>query len=205
MSISSVDSAVSTIRSLEEYTSSSESTSSTGLDSDDFLQILVAEMTNQDPMNSTSNTEYISQLVQFSVLSSMEDMATALEKSQALDMVGKVAYIEATEDTDAVYGVVSGIVEQDGKDYLMIEDALYDPSDVTAILDSADYGVTDQEILEGANLVGKTVSITYADAESGESVTVSGKVDKITIEDGAISLVIGDVTIPLSSVEEISA
>ena len=42
--------------------------SNSSLDKDAFLQLLVAQMKYQDPLEPTSNTEYISQLATFSEL-----------------------------------------------------------------------------------------------------------------------------------------
>lgn len=49
-------------------TSLSESKKAGSLDKEAFLQLLVAQMKYQDPLEPTSNTEYISQLATFSSL-----------------------------------------------------------------------------------------------------------------------------------------
>ena len=50
--------------------------SNSGLDKDAFLQLLVAQMKYQDPLEPTSNTEYISQLATFSELEEMQNMTS---------------------------------------------------------------------------------------------------------------------------------
>ena len=52
------------INAKSETTSASKSTP-TGYDKDAFMQILVAQMKYQDPLEPTSNTEYISQYATF--------------------------------------------------------------------------------------------------------------------------------------------
>ena len=44
----------------------STKSSKSGMDKEAFLQLLVAQMKYQDPLEPTSNTEYISQYAQFS-------------------------------------------------------------------------------------------------------------------------------------------
>ena len=44
------------------------------LGKDAFLQLLVAQMKYQDPLNPTSDTEYIAQLAQFSQLEQMQNL-----------------------------------------------------------------------------------------------------------------------------------
>ncbi len=46
------------------------------LDKDAFLQLLVAQMKYQDPLQPTSNTEYISQLATFSELEEMQNLTS---------------------------------------------------------------------------------------------------------------------------------
>ncbi len=50
-----------------------------GLDKDAFLQLLVAEMQNQDPLQPTTNTEYISQFATFSELEEMQNMSSSVD------------------------------------------------------------------------------------------------------------------------------
>lgn len=55
----------------------------------DFLNLLVAQLANQDPMNPMENTEFISQLAQFSSLQAMSDMKEAAMTMQATSLIGK--------------------------------------------------------------------------------------------------------------------
>ena len=57
------------------------------LGKDDFLQLLVAQMQNQDPMEPMSNQDSIAQLAQFSTLEQMNNIAGGIEKSNDLDLL----------------------------------------------------------------------------------------------------------------------
>ena len=79
-------------------TSSASSTSSLG-DQNTFMQLLVAQMKYQDPMNPTDSSQSLSQMAQFSALQEMTTVATnmqALIQSQtafgAASMIGKTVH-----------------------------------------------------------------------------------------------------------------
>ncbi|QKJ85632.1 Flagellar basal-body rod modification protein FlgD [Paramixta manurensis] len=49
-----------------------------------FLQLLVAQIQNQDPLNPTDGTEYVSQLAQMSQVQSMENMSSMMSQNSTL-------------------------------------------------------------------------------------------------------------------------
>lgn len=57
------------------------------LGKDDFLQLLITQMENQDPMEPMSNEESIAQLAQFSTLEQMNNIADGISTSNDLDLL----------------------------------------------------------------------------------------------------------------------
>ena len=55
----------------------SQQSSGSTMDKESFLQLLVAQMKYQDPMEPTSNTEYVAQYAQFSELEAMQNLSSA--------------------------------------------------------------------------------------------------------------------------------
>ena len=92
-------------------TSSKEAEKSGGtLGKDAFLQLLVAQMKYQDPLEPTSNTEYISQLATFSSLEEMQNMTAAMNLQRASNLVGEEVYIKTTDATTGSSNYVHGKV-----------------------------------------------------------------------------------------------
>jgi len=61
----------------------------TGLDMNDFLNLIVAQMSNQDPMNPVENTDFIAQMAQFSALEAMSDLREVSMQGQVTSLIGK--------------------------------------------------------------------------------------------------------------------
>ncbi|MCI9150261.1 MAG: flagellar hook capping protein [Lachnospiraceae bacterium] len=119
---------------------SKESRKPGSLDKDAFLQLLVAQMKYQDPLQPTSNTEYISQLATFSSLEEMQNLNATMRDSQAASLVGKQVIMrvvsETTGTTNRVTGNVDYIMRENGKTYLSINGDLYNIEDLESVVDS---------------------------------------------------------------------
>ena len=117
---------------------SSKKTSSSTVDKDQFLQLLVAQMKYQDPLEPTSNTEYISQYATFSELEQMQNMSATLELSRASSLVGQTVLMKVTDssgNTTSVQGNVDYIVYENNKAYLSINGDLYSLDDLDTVAD----------------------------------------------------------------------
>jgi flagellar basal-body rod modification protein FlgD len=82
------------------------------LGKDDFLKILITQMSNQDPTSPLENTEFIAQMAQFSSLEQMTNMSQSFEKlsvmmhsNEAASMLGKNVELNVGDTT------TSGVVE----------------------------------------------------------------------------------------------
>ena len=109
--------------------------SSNGMDKEAFLQLLVAQMKYQDPLEPTSNTEYISQYAQFSQVEQMQNMSSSMDLQRASSLVGKEVYIKTTTssgDTKLVQGKVDYVAYENNKAYLYINEQKYSIDDLNA-------------------------------------------------------------------------
>ena len=108
------------------------------LGKDAFLQLLVAQMKYQDPLEPTSNTEYISQFATFSELEQMQNMSNTLELSRASSLVGQTVLMKITTEAGyetTVQGNVDYVVYENGKAYLSIGGELYSMDDLDTVAD----------------------------------------------------------------------
>ena len=85
---------------------------SSQLGKDDFLKLLITQLSNQDPTNPMEDTQFIAQMAQFSSLEQMtnlstsfEKMATLLNSSEAASTIGKTVELKVGDVT------TSGVVE----------------------------------------------------------------------------------------------
>lgn len=123
-------------------TASSESLSKakeknkSGMDSDAFLQLLVAEMQNQDPLEPTSNTDWVAQYATFTEVSEIQSIGNDMQAVKAQDLVGQYVIMKVTNaqgNTDYVSGQVDYVTYEEGKGYLSINGSLYSMDDLDTV------------------------------------------------------------------------
>ncbi|MCM1105659.1 MAG: flagellar hook capping protein [Blautia sp.] len=110
---------------------------------DQFLQLLCAEMQYQDPLEPTSNTEYVAQLATFSQLEATIALQSTEQNAMANNLVGKTVIIkvenETTGKTDWVDGKVDYVLYQNNDVYLSVNNALYPLSSLDTVADNEYY------------------------------------------------------------------
>jgi flagellar basal-body rod modification protein FlgD len=109
---------------------------------DAFLKLLCAEMQYQDPLEPTSNTEYVAQLATFSQLEAMLSMQDTTTTNMANSLVGKIVDVEDEDLGKLVEGVVDYVKYIDGKAYVSVENKLYEIDKVKEVIDSTYYEAT---------------------------------------------------------------
>lgn len=101
------------------------------LGQDDFLKLLVAQLSAQDPMNPQKDTEFIAQMAQFSSLeqtrSMQSDIAGLRGEQQVLQANGMIGRTVALKDSTgaAVTGVVSGLSLATGTPQIIVNGKAY--------------------------------------------------------------------------------
>lgn len=98
-------------------------TTSNELGADDFMDLMIAQMQNQDPMSPMDNGDFIAQLAQFSASSGIQDLntsfsslSTSLQSYQALQasgLVGRSVLISSDSAALSAESKVQGMVNLD--------------------------------------------------------------------------------------------
>lgn len=109
------------------------------LGKDAFLQLLVSQLKNQDPMKPMEDTDFIAQMAQFSSLEQMQNLNKVMEKqqnfaalSQAAGMIGKEVAVDIGEGL-AARGEVSEVRHVDGKIVVVLGGKEYDAGDIIQV------------------------------------------------------------------------
>ncbi|MEK3994479.1 flagellar hook assembly protein FlgD [Psychrobacillus sp. FSL K6-2365] len=172
-------------------------TGNSTLGKDAFLKILMTQLQNQDPTKPMDDSQFISQMAQFSSLEQMTNLTTAFqefaaiqEQSQMIEFsnfVGKeVKWHELTDKkddkgnpiTNEGTGLIKGIKFVGGNvEFTLADGKVITPGNISEVLNSSN---NSSSLVEASMIIGKTVEYT-----DGNTV-LSGVVESVTKKDGTI-------------------
>ncbi len=111
----------------------------TTLGQDDFLKLLVAKMSSQDPLKPQEDTDFIAQMAQFSTLEQSKTMASDIaslsEQQRMLTATGLIGRSVTLNDgvNELGTGLVSSISVQDGAPSVVVNGQNYGLNQVSLI------------------------------------------------------------------------
>ncbi len=156
---------------------------------DNFYSLLVAEMQNQDPLEPTSNTEFISQMASFTALQAQQDAYDTQKQNYADTLVGKTVTV-TSGDGESVTGKVDFVTHGD-EPQVSVNGTQYKLSSISQVRDQGtqstssigDYGAF------AAGILGKTVVVQSMDS-TGASYIDEGLVSSLEIDKGTVRVVV---------------
>lgn len=115
----------------------------TGLDFEDFLQLMVQQLQNQTMDNATDTSDMLNQLVQMSVVEMMSKVQTSIDSlveantlTYAASLVGKTVTIGVYDDQgnlQELVGEVTGTGTYQGSPVIFVGGEMYALSDIMAV------------------------------------------------------------------------
>lgn len=142
-----------------------------------FLQILAAELANQDPTNPQDSTAYVAQMAQFAGLEQMNNLNTTMRLSSATSLTGKFVALDAyNAKGEQEFGVVTEVYKIGSNVFVKVATAdgefkNFDYDSVSNVINNPDTTLDYINFVNGSSLIGKTVEM-YAKEEEEPDVGI---------------------------------
>jgi flagellar basal-body rod modification protein FlgD len=114
-------------------TSSNGTIPSQTLSQADFLNLLVTQMSSQDPLNPQSDTAFAAQLAQFSALQASQNTSSTLSTIQASGLIGQTVGVAASSGAPPLSGVVSSVQVSSGVPEVVVNGQVYQLNQITSV------------------------------------------------------------------------
>jgi flagellar basal-body rod modification protein FlgD len=84
------------------------------LGQDEFLKLMITQLTNQDPLSPQDDKEFIAQMAQFSSVEGIKNLDTSLNKAQAASIIDRKvdAQIMSGGQSTTISGVAKAVTYQ---------------------------------------------------------------------------------------------
>lgn len=176
------------------------------LGKDAFLQILIAQLQNQDPTSPMDDKEFIAQMAQFSSLEQMQNMTSAmkdlLESQQQTQLmsytnfIGKeVKWNSISEELDEKgkpiisegVGVVTELKFKDNKPTFVLDNGKeIDAGNISSVLANGTGQAVENPFVQASQLIGKSIQYTK------DGSTVQAIIESITNKNGVIEYILNN-------------
>jgi flagellar basal-body rod modification protein FlgD len=111
------------------------------LGKDDFLKLLITQLSKQDPTNPVKDQDFIAQMAQFSSLEQMKNLSGSMQKMenrQSFTLIGKLVSGPDFVNGETVTGVVGALFfDSDGKSFVRVEGRTIDVDQIQLVSDPA--------------------------------------------------------------------
>lgn len=123
------------------------------LTQEDFLKLMITELTNQDMNNTADTSQMVNQMTQFSNMQAMQEMLSYSKTSYAMSLVGKTvtaSRFTVSGELDTTTGKIDKVSLVDDEYVFYIGSKRYtlsqimsvqDSNDVSATINPANYGI----------------------------------------------------------------
>lgn len=106
----------------------------------DFFNMMIQQLTNQDFMNPVDDTQYLAQMAQFATMQEMMDLCQFSKQNYVMGMLGRSVTVSKNEiggESTSVTGKVDKITVENNEYKIYVDGKPYDYKKVTMINDSA--------------------------------------------------------------------
>ena len=119
-----------------------EDESSKDVSVDSFLQLMIAQLQNQDFTNPMDDTAYVTQLAQFSTMQQMQELAYYSKSNYVMSMIGKEVTVAKMNlsGVEKVTGPVERISVSNNEYFVYVDGTPYNLNQVMEIMPSANTG-----------------------------------------------------------------
>lgn len=109
------------------------------LGKDDFLKLLITQLSSQDPTNPVKDQDFIAQMAQFSSLEQMNNISTGIQKMgnrQSFSLVGKLVSGPDFVSGESIAGIAGALFfDGEGKTFVRVNGRSIDVEQITLISD----------------------------------------------------------------------
>ncbi len=127
-------------------TAAAGSSGSTQFKSADFMQMLLAQLEHQNPLEPMDDTAMMTQFTQLNSLQALQQIQSAMEKisedsqmTYAASLMGKMVSISKS-DGKSTEGKVTGFSMESGNAYIQVDEQSYPLDEVTKVWEEASNG-----------------------------------------------------------------